>query len=139
MFSRILVPVDVSDHNAPAIETVGELLGMSNGSVLLLHVIEEIEAVPTEESEEFYGEFRQRAEAVLADLGAQLEKRGVQAETQIRMGRRGLEIAKCAEEERCDLVVLRSHTLDPEHPMRGIGSVSHQVSLAARCAVLLIR
>jgi nucleotide-binding universal stress UspA family protein len=139
MFSRILVPVDVSDHNGPAIEITGQLLGASSGSALLLHVIEEIEDVPNEESELFYGEFRQRAEAVLADLGAEFEKLGVPAETQIRMGRRGSEIVRCAEEERCDLVVLRSHILDPEHPMRGIGSVSHQVSLAAGCAVLLIR
>ena len=138
MFSRILVPVDLSDRNDPAIETVADLLA-SGGVAILLHVIEEIEDVPREELEDFYGEFRQRAERLLARFREKLEARGISVDTQIRMGRRGVEVVRCATEERCDLVVLRSHALDPKEPMRGIGTVSHQVALAAQCGVLLLR
>jgi len=139
MFSRILVPLDLSHRNAPAVEMVGDLLASDGGVAILVHVIEEIEGVPREESEDFYGEFRQRAESLLADFRKKLEHRGISVDTQIRMGRRGAEVVRCATEERCDLIVLRSHALDPEEPMRGIGTVSHQVALAAPCGVLLLR
>jgi nucleotide-binding universal stress UspA family protein len=139
MFSRILVPLDLSHRNGPAVEMVADLLAGEGGVAVLLHVIEEIEEVPREEFEDFYGEFRQRAESLLADFREKLEQRGVSVDTQIRMGRRGAEIVRCATEERCDLIVLRSHVLDPKEPMRGIGTVSHQVALAAPCGILLLR
>ena len=138
MFSRALVPVDLSDRNVPVVEAAGGLVE-SGGVVVLLHVIEEIEELPAGELEEFYGEFRERAERLLGELRDVLEKEGLAVDTRIRMGRRGAEIVRCAAEERCDLIVLRSHALDPEEPLRGLGSVSHQVALASRCPVLLLR
>jgi nucleotide-binding universal stress UspA family protein len=139
MFSRILVPVDLSDRNAPALEAASDLARAGRGSILLLHVIEEIEGVPPRELEDFYRDLGQRAEAALDALGSDLEKRGVQVETRIRRGRRWTEIVDCAAAEGCDLVLLRSHVLDPAEPLRGVGTISHQVALAARCAVLLVR
>jgi nucleotide-binding universal stress UspA family protein len=138
MFSRILVPIDLSERNSAAVMQAAEALA-SGGVVILLHVIEEIEEVPREEFDDFYGEFRQRAEQLLAELRGKLEPREIAVETQVRMGRRGAEIVRCSREEGCDLIVLRSHALDPEEPMRGIGTVSHQVALAAPCGVLLLR
>lgn len=139
MFSRILVPVDLSDRNSAALDAVAELARASGGAVLLLHVIEEIEDGPHEEFENFYAGLRQRAETTLEGLRQELEKAGVAVEALIRMGKRGQQIVYCAEEERCDLIVLRSHVLAAKEPMRGIGTVSHQVALAAGCAVLLVR
>lgn len=139
MFSRILVPVDLSDRNGAALDAVSELARASGGTVLLLHVIEEIEDVPREELEDFYAGLRQRAETTMAGLRQQLEKSGVAVEERIRMGRRGPQIVHCAEQERCDLIVLRSHVLAAQEPARRIGTVSHQVALAADCPVLLIR
>ena len=139
MFSRILVPLDLSQRNDAAVEKVAGLLASDGGVAVLLHVIEEVEEVPREEFEDFYGEFRQRAEKLLARFRERLEQQGIAVDTQIRMGRRGAEIVRCAAEERCDLIVLRSHVLDPVEPLRGIGTVSHQVALAAPCGVLLLR
>jgi nucleotide-binding universal stress UspA family protein len=139
MFSRILVPVDLSDRNTSAVETAAELAAASHAPVLLLHVIEEIEHVDQAELETFYRGLRARAGSVLEALRERLRGRGVPAETQLRMGRGAAEIVRCADEEGCDLAVMRSHRLDPEHPMRGIGTISHQVAMAARCAVLLVR
>ena len=139
MFSRILVPVDLSDRNGPAVEAAADLAGVDQGALLLLHVIEEIEGVDPSETEDFYQGLRARAETVLADLSERLASQHISTTTQIRTGKRGSEIVRCADEERSDLVVLRSHLLDPEHPARGIGTISHQVALAAPCAVLLVR
>jgi hypothetical protein len=55
------------------------------------------------------------------------------------MGKRGAEIVRCVEQERYDLVVMRSHMLDAEQPFRGIGTISHHVALVAPCAVPLVR
>jgi nucleotide-binding universal stress UspA family protein len=139
MFSRILVPLDLSDRNEMAVEAATELARASGGSVLLLHLIEEIEDGPAEELEVFYASLRQRAESTLGEWRARLERKEISVEERIRMGRRGPEVVRCAEEERCDLVVLRSHVLDRGEPLRGIGTVSHQVALAASCPVLLVR
>jgi len=139
MFSRILVPVDLSDRNRAAIDAAAELARASSGTALLLHVIEEIEDVPPGELEDFYAGLRKRADRTLEGLRKHLDKAGVTVEAQVRMGKRGPEIVRCAEEERCDLVVLRSHVLAAKEPMRGIGTVSHQVALAAGCPVLLVR
>ena len=139
MFSRILVPLDLSDRNEIAVETAAELALASGGSILLLHVIEELEDGPTEELEAFYSGLRRRAESTLGAVRARLERKEITVEERIRMGRRGPEVVRCAEEERCDLVVLRSHVLDRGESMRAIGTVSHQVALAASCAVMLVR
>lgn len=139
MFSRILVPVDLSDRNGPAVDTAAELASAAGGTVLLLHVIEEIENMAPSELEAFYQGLRSRAEAVLAGLQDHLRESGVTVETHIGMGRRGAEIVRFAEEQSCDLAVLRSHVIDRDHPARGIGTISHQVALAASCAVLLVR
>jgi nucleotide-binding universal stress UspA family protein len=139
MFSRILVPVDLSDRNRAALEAAAELVAASQGTALLLHVIEEIEDVPQTELEDFYAGLRRRAETTLASFREELEKAGARVEEQIRIGKRGPQIVRCAAEERCDLIVLRSHVLAPNEPMRGIGTVSHQVALAAGCPVLLVR
>jgi nucleotide-binding universal stress UspA family protein len=139
MYSRILIPVDLSDRNAPALEAAAELAGQTGCSVLLLHVIEEVDDVEDESLAEFYRGLRGRAEASLAARREELETRGLPVDTRIRMGKRGAEIVRCVQEERCDLVVLRSHVLDPDEPFRGIGTISHQVALAAPCAVLLVR
>lgn len=139
MFSRILIPVDLSARNRRTLEAAADLVRAGGGSALILHVIEEIEDVPAAELEDFYRDLRARAEAALAELRADLEKRGVAVETRVRSGRRWSEIVECAEAEGCDLVLLRSHVLDPSQPLRGFGTISHQVALAARCAVLLVR
>ncbi|MBW2423285.1 MAG: universal stress protein [Deltaproteobacteria bacterium] len=139
MFSRILVPLDLSDRNEIAVEAAVELARASGGSILLLHVIEEIEDGSADEFASFYAGLRRRAESTLGEWRARLERKEITVEERIRMGRRGPEVVRCAEEERCDLVVLRSHVLDRGEDMRGIGTVSHQVALAASCPVLLVR
>jgi nucleotide-binding universal stress UspA family protein len=139
MYSKILIPVDLSDRNAPAIDAAAELAAPSGGTALLVHVIEEIDDLDDGGLSEFYEGLRRRAEARLAELRQALETRSIAVETRIRTGKRTSEIVRYAEEEGCDLVVMRSHVLDPRQPLRSIGTISHQVALAAPCAVLLVR
>jgi nucleotide-binding universal stress UspA family protein len=139
MFSKILVPVDLSDRNALALDKATEIALAGGGELLLLHVIEELEDVKPGELDDFYRDLADRAEATLAVLRQPLEKRGVNVTTRVGRGRRWAEIVEVAERESCDLIVLRTHTLDPANPLHGIGTISHQVALAARCAVLMVR
>jgi nucleotide-binding universal stress UspA family protein len=139
MFRNILAPVDLSDRHDDAVDRIAELVEPDHGRVTLVHVIETIEGVEFEELADFYRDLEQKAEATLARVREQLEKRDVRCETLVRYGPRAARIVALAEEAGCDLIVLSSHALGPDRPHGGLGTTSHQVALVAGCAVLLVR
>ena len=138
MFRSILVPVDLSDKARSAVDAARDLARDPGSRVHLLHVIETIRDVDFDEVREFYEGLEKRAEQAIerwvAELGPDLE-----VERQITFGRRAQEIVRYAESSACDLIVLASHPLDPGRPGAGLGTLSHQVALVARCSVLLMR
>jgi nucleotide-binding universal stress UspA family protein len=137
-FQRILIPVDLSERGAHAVQVAARMAD-SASTLIVLHVIAEIEGVPAEELEDFYAGLRVRAEEVLGRHSAALAALGLQARIEIAVGRRGPEILRVAEEEACELIVLGSHRIDPSRPGGGLGTLSHQVALLADCDVLLVR
>ena len=138
MFRNILVPVDLSDKARIAVDAARDLARADGTSVHLLHVIETIRGVDFEEAREFYEGLEKRAEQAIERWVRELPG-SLQIERQISFGRRAQEIVRYAEESACDLIVLASHPLDPERPGGGLGTLSHQVALGARCPVLLMR
>jgi nucleotide-binding universal stress UspA family protein len=139
MFSRILVPIDLSDKHRLAVQTAVELARTSSGSVALLHVIETIQDVPFEDLEDFYRSLRERAEVALNKWAGEASALGLEVRRDIVFGRRAAEIIRYAQEQECDLIVLTSHKLDPSQPGKGLATLSHQVALVATCPVLLMR
>lgn len=141
-FSHVLVPVDLSDANRRAVEQARPLLA-EDGRVTLLHVIETIEDVPWEELEGFYQRLEQRADRHLANLAALLQDGGVPVDTRVVYGKRAREILTHADEHLADLILLRSHPVerDPEQaaPGQGWATLSYQVAILARCAVMLVK
>jgi nucleotide-binding universal stress UspA family protein len=93
----------------------------------------------SEEIEDFYRILRERAEQCLAGWAEQLEQAGVEARQEIVVGKRAVKIARLAEELGCDPIILRSHRIDPESPLGGIGSISHQLAILANCSVMLMK
>jgi nucleotide-binding universal stress UspA family protein len=137
-YLRILVPMDLSERPSRALDTAARLVEPAH-PITLVHVIAEVEGVPVEELEDFYAGIRVRAEEVLQARAEALEARGISARIEIRVGRRGAEILRVAEQEDCDLIVLASHRIDPSRPGGGIGTLSHHIALLAPCDVLLVR
>ncbi len=139
MFTKILVPVDLTDSNRAAIEVASQLAAPDNGSVTLLHVIETIADAPFEDMKDFYQRLEEKARKAMVDLAAPLTVIGKQVDQQITYGVRTREIVGYAEEHDIDLIVLSSRQLDPERPEKTWTSISHQVAVLARCPVLLVK
>ncbi len=139
MYRNILIPVDLSEKNALAVETAQRLADPQAGAITLLHVIETLRDVPFEEMEDFYRELGEQAERTLARWTEALTERGFAAQQAILFGQRSPEIVRFAATQQIDLIVLRSHVLDRAHPAESFGTLSHQVALLAPCSVLLVR
>lgn len=137
MFQRILAPVDLTDRNAPAIETAGRLVA-AGGTVILLHVIETLD-LPFDELEDFYQKLETKAMDALLEMTAPLREAGVDADPHVRYGDRAEEIVAFANEERTDLVVLTSHKIDLESPGGSWTTLSYKVAILAQCPVLLLK
>lgn len=137
VFENILIPLDLSGKTQMVLDAALALPGSFR--VTLLHVIETIRDVESEEIEDFYQILRERAEECLEGWAKQLEQAGVEVHQKIVVGKRAVEIARLAEELGCDLIILRSHQIDPESPIGGIGTISHQVAVLAGCSVMLMK
>lgn len=136
-FQRILVPVDLSDRVSSALDWAVRLAGPGT-TVTLLHVVETLEDVRFEEMEEFYRKLEERAVRTLEGWVEELGRRGVEARRQVVFGHRLQEVLSAAADGP-DVVLLRSHTVDPERPGHGWGTLSYRLAVLAPCPVLLIK
>ncbi|MBW2232869.1 MAG: universal stress protein [Deltaproteobacteria bacterium] len=139
IFSKILVPLDLSSRGESAIRMALDLADPDRGVVCLLHVIETLEGIDDDELEAFYSELEAKARAAMGAWIDELGSGGAKMEPLICYGHRAREILRQADELGCDLIVLSSHRIDPDHPAGGIGTISHQVALVCDGPVLLIR
>lgn len=139
MYSRILVPVDLSSGNAAALKMAAELARVGSAEVTLLHVVEEIEGVDDADIERFYAELTKKAETAMARWAGDLQREGVRAKVVVLRGRRAREIVRHAQDAGSDLLVLVTHRVGPQRPEGALGTLSHQVALLASCSVLLVR
>ena len=138
MFTKILVPVDLTAKNLRAIETARDLAQWKQGEVAVLHVIELLDA-PMDELEDFYQQLEETARRKIEELAAPLRAAGVQFTQHIRYGKRVAEILKFAAEQESDVMVITSHALDREHPGQTWMTISHQLAILADCAALVLR
>ena len=139
MFRNILLPLDLSAAHDRILDSAAELGALHGAQLCLLHVIEIVPGLDEDEMSDFYAGFRQRAQDLLEQHAKQLESRGLPVRQAIRVGKRGREILSYARDEGIDLIMLTSHAATPDVPGWGVGTISHQVALAAPCSVLLIR
>lgn len=138
MFSKILVPVDLTHKNAGAVTVARDLAQQDGGEVVLLHVIETLE-VPFEELSEFYDRLEENARVRLEDLAEPLLSAGVGCIKSIVFGTRVPEIIFHAQNQGCDLIVISSHKLNPDNAQKTWTSISHQVAILAQTPVLVLK
>lgn len=139
MFKHILIPLDFTEKNDPAIAIAQQMASPEGSRLILLHVIKSIEGVTDPEVQEFYGMLEGRARMALSRLQTDMTHQGIEAEYSIAFGKRPEEIVRFAEESVVDLIIMSSRKLDPDAPMQPWPTISHKVAVFASCPVLLVR
>jgi nucleotide-binding universal stress UspA family protein len=139
MFAHLLVPLDLSRRNEPALGTAVALAGQNHARVTLIHVIHRIQDVPTTELRGFYDRLGRRARQVLARAARGFTRKGVSVGSVVLIGDPSREIVRWAAGNGVDLIVMSSHEIDPSRTGYGWGTTSYKVGLLCRCPVLLVK
>lgn len=139
MFRHILVPVDLTETNQRTLDFAVNLAILSQARITLLHVIELISDTTFADFADFYTALQEQAEAKLRALVQPHRETTVVIEHQITFGNRTSEILRVAEATGVDLIVMRSHQVDPAAPAQGWGTISHKIAILAQCPVMLMK
>lgn len=138
-FQHILIPLDFTEKNIPALDIAFELAVANRARVTLLHVIETIDIPADDELDQFYAKLQARADAELERLSQRFTTGGLATDRKIRFGRRLTEIVNDATERKADLIVMSSHKPDLARPHQTWATLSYQVSVLCPCPVLLVK
>lgn len=139
MITRILFATDFRPWSIRLEEYVADLARAHASSIVVLHAIEPIARLDEDDSDlQFYEELRTGAEEKMGEVAKRFVERDQPVTTQVTIGQRWFEVVEGAEREGADLIVLgaRPFSLETRRP---IGTTSHQVFLAARVPVLVVR
>ena len=144
LFEKILVPLDGSEHSINALEKAVQVAKKFDGKITLLHAytthlvsLPKEYALPetTPKMIEISGEVGAN---ILAHGKIKAETEGVQVETLLKMGHPVEMIIEASENGKFDLIVMGARGLSPIKEML-LGSVSHAVTMHARCPVLVVK
>lgn len=139
MFTKILIPVDLSDLGVaePALKKAIEIARFSNAELRLLNVMSMVPAAYLDYMPSNYDtQERTRAEEDVAKL-AQSTGLGAKVTTVVRLGAIYHEVLGEADDWGADLIVVGSH--DPTFATYLVGSNAANVVRHAHCSVLIVR
>jgi universal stress protein E len=145
---KILVPIDESPCSARAIETVLRDFDPATTEVCVVHAIERDAAVPpylafaagptaVDDVLATYAGEREREKSNAMQSVDRLLSAGFEVTADVRVGSALGAILECAAEWRPDRIVMGSHDRSAL-PRLLFGSVAHDVSRAAPCAVHVV-
>ncbi len=143
-FKKILCPTDFSEPACRAIIAAGEVAAHFKAELILVHVVG---AIPVLESPTgapgfdiatYQAELMKSAQRSLDERRALRVPASVPTRTMVTLGDAAHEIARVAEEEGVDLIVVASHGTSGRR-LHFFGSVAEKVVRIARCSVLTIR
>lgn len=137
-FRHILVPVDFTPKNRPALEIALRLAVQFRARVMLWHVVEPVEG-RSRDVLAFHASLRNRAERRFAVLTRPFRRRGVSVKSGVVLGHRAPTIVKQAIRDRVDLIVMSSHPLNLSRPSHDWASISYKVAVLSQCPVLLVK
>jgi nucleotide-binding universal stress UspA family protein len=139
MFTRILLPLDLSAKHQVALDTAAALARQSGGEVILLHVIEEIPGLSRDEEKDFYARLERAAREHLAHHAVQLTQQQVPCRYDVVLGQRARETIAYAAGQQIDLILLTTPPFHPDNLAGSLGSLSWKISVVAPCPVLLVK
>lgn len=138
-FQHILIPVDFTEKNRRALDIAFEIAAVNHARVTLLHVIESLDMPADAELNAFYRKLERRAQAELDLMAERFAAAGLPVDQKIRYGKGLHEIVTDSAERKIDLIVMSSHIVDPERPLKSWATLSYQVSVLCSCPVLLVK
>ena len=140
-YQHLLVPVDFQEPVGSAIEAALEMAAQHRARTTLLYVIEAIDSAdePDDEINHFYSELEDSIRSKLAEVAHRFEAAGLSVEREIVVGHQVRDIVHYSATQSVDLIVMNSQRVNPNQPGRGVGSISHQVSVFCQCPVMLIK
>jgi nucleotide-binding universal stress UspA family protein len=138
LFKKILVAVDGSTYAKHAVEYAATIAKKFGSEVVLIHAIPHpfyaYEMIPPPPSEQL----EKVGKEILAQNQQVAEKKGVRVKTRLVFGDPAAEIAKVANEEGFDLLVVGNRGLSRVAALL-LGSVSEKLSRDAKCPVLIVK
>jgi nucleotide-binding universal stress UspA family protein len=138
MFQRILVPTDLTERAAKALDLALKLSVPEGSRVTLLHVIE-TGGLDLDEVKPFYQKLEQKAQRIMSAARERLGKTKTHVVQEIVYGDRAEEIVRFAAAHNIDLILLASHKVNPSVIGRDWGTISYKVGILAQCPVLLVK
>jgi len=141
--TKILVPIDFSDHSKAAIAHACEVAKAFGADVVLHHVVEAAlypvaYGMAPVSSVNFEEDAKQNAATAMAPLLDELSQAGVKASSLIETGMASVRICETAEREGFDLIVIATHGLTGLAHLL-MGSTAERVVRHAKCAVLSVK
>jgi len=147
MSGHILAAVDGSQHSYRVLEEAAKLAKLTGSKVLLLYVVEKIEAPPEfaqyvkieriETDPDLY--YRERVgKAVLEKMGKILNEKGVEYESLLEFGNPADKILETADARKPDYVVVGMVGLRGIRRVMALGSVARRVIENSKTPVLTV-
>ena len=134
--------VDDSSFAKDVLRAVVTGIRHENTDVLVLHVLQPVDTVPTPEMAQGYApeleDEKPPARALVEEIAAELRSAGFVAQTGVRIGDVTDTILDRAVEWRADLIAVGSHGQRSIHDFL-LGSVAESVARRAGCSVAIIR
>lgn len=134
---KVAVPIDFSDESFDALQRALEIVD-SPSQVAVVHVLEDL---PPNEPGLIWSvvDKESRVRHVKEELAKRLQGEKYSGiETKVLFGDPGEQIAKCAEQDQVELIVMPSHGRTGLKRLM-IGSVAERVVRLAHCPVLVLR
>jgi nucleotide-binding universal stress UspA family protein len=141
-FSKILVPVDFSDHSGAALQVAVDLAKVCDAKILLLHCYQiqtgGISPYGIVLPSDYYEEIRDAASKQLAQWKEKVIPEGIEVESVLSSDSPWERISATAEEIGADLIVMGTRGLAGiKHAM--LGSVAERTLRAAPCPVVTVK
>ena len=143
-FRKVLCPTDFSEPACQAIDAAGEIAEHFGAELILIHVVGAIPVLETPagapgfDIATYQAELMNSARRSLDERKALHVPASVPTRTMVTLGDAAHEIARVAEEEGIDLIVVASHGASGWR-QRLFGSVAEKIVRTARCSVLTVR
>ena len=139
---RVLLAVDDSGFAKNLLHAVVFGIRHENTEVLVLNVLQPLDAVPPPEMAQGYApeleDEKQPAHVLVERIAEELRKAGFAAQTGVRIGDVANTILDQAAEWRADLIAVGSHGQRSIHDFL-LGSVAESVARRAGCSVAIVR
>jgi nucleotide-binding universal stress UspA family protein len=139
VFSRILIPTDLTDGAARSLQLALALARVGQATVTLVHVVQQVPGLPPGEMRAFYDRLVKKSRRRLAGASKLFAARGITVRSQIVIGEPAREIVRAAAAARADVIVMGSHKVNPKRRGMGWGTTSYKVGILCRCPILLVK